>query len=313
MSLLNTERIFLNKKKTENIILKKPKPFLKWAGGKTQLLEIISANLPIELINGKITRYVEPFVGSGAVLFFLLSKNLIKEAFIFDINKNLINLYKTIKNNVEELIETLELYENEYKLKNTNERKVYYYEKREEYNNIENDLIKKSALMIFLNRTCFNGLYRENSAGKFNVPFGKYKNPKICNKENLLSVSKALKIVNIYHGDFEESIRFINNRSFVYLDPPYKPLNKTSNFTAYSKYSFTDKDQIRLKLFFDNITKKGAKALLSNSDPTNGNKDRYFFDELYKGYKIERILAKRTINSNAAKRGVIKEILVKNY
>ncbi|ABR30180.1 N-6 DNA methylase [Thermosipho melanesiensis] len=292
---------------------KKAKPFLKWAGGKTQILSEIDKRLPRELKNGKKMRYIEPFVGSGAVLFHLLSNYNIEKAYIIDINENLINLYKVIKNNVCDLIEYLKILERKFLNSNGEERKKIYYSKRKEFNKLKNNKIKKAALLIFLNRTCYNGLYRVNSKGEFNVPFGRYKNPKILDEENLINVSLALKNVEILCDDFEISKNFIDENTFVYIDPPYRPLSNTSNFTSYFNNTFDDNEQIRLKNFFDFITNKGAKILLSNSDPKNTDPNDNFFDELYKNYIIERILAKRMINSKGSKRGYIYELLIRNY
>ncbi|EKF48448.1 DNA adenine methylase [Thermosipho africanus H17ap60334] len=293
---------------------KKAKPFLKWAGGKTQLIKEIDKRLPSMLKKGKPMRYIEPFVGSGALLFHLLNNYKIKEAYIIDINENLINLYLVIKNNVFELIEQLKSFADEYKSLSENKRKEYYYLKREEYNQEKEDKIKKAALLIFLNKTCFNGLYRTNKKGEFNVPFGKYKNPKILDQENLIAVANKLKNVNIYSGDFEISKNFpLDEETLIYFDPPYRPISKTSSFTSYSANDFDDNEQIRLKKFFDYVTSKGAKAILSNSDPKNFDPNDSFFDNLYKNYIIERIFAKRSINSNSEKRGYIREILIRNY
>jgi DNA adenine methylase len=266
------------------------------------------------LKKGKPMRYIEPFVGSGALLFHLLNNYKIKEAYIIDINENLINLYLVIKNNVFELIEQLKSFADEYKSLSENKRKEYYYLKREEYNQEKEDKIKKAALLIFLNKTCFNGLYRTNKKGEFNVPFGKYKNPKILDQENLIAVANKLKNVNIYSGDFEISKNFpLDEETLIYFDPPYRPISKTSSFTSYSANDFDDNEQIRLKKFFDYVTSKGAKAILSNSDPKNFDPNDSFFDNLYKNYIIERIFAKRSINSNSEKRGYIREILIRNY
>ncbi|GAB6188951.1 DNA adenine methylase [Marinitoga arctica] len=289
------------------------KPFLKWAGGKTQIIPEIEKRLPKKLKSSGGMKYVEPFVGSGAVLFYLLSNYNITEAYIFDANIELINLYNIIKSNVDELIDLLHIFESLYKEKSDEERKKFYYHQREEFNNLKNNPLKKAALFIFLNRTCYNGLYRVNSKGEFNVPFGKYKNPKICDEKNLRNVSFALQNVSIYYGDFELSNKFIDEKTFVYLDPPYRPLSSTANFTSYSKNNFDDNDQLRLKIFYDKITEKGAKALLSNSDPKNMNINDNFFDELYKDYIIERVRAKRMINSKSQKRGTITELLIRNY
>ena len=288
------------------------KPFVKWAGGKTQILNELIRRLPLHLFySNKINKYIEPFVGSGALMFHILNNFNIKEVIISDYNKSLIDLYNTIKSDIYTLINNLKQIEKEYKNLTEFERKEFYYEKREKFNKTT-DTLQKSVLFIFLNRTCFNGLFRVNSKGEFNVPHGRYKNPKICDEDNLLNVSKTLQNVTIIYGDFEITKKYIDKNSFIYLDPPYRPLNNTSNFTSYSS-QFDDKEQIRLKNFIDYINKKKAKFLLSNSDPKNTNPDDNFFDNLYKDYKIERIRAKRMINSNGNKRGEIKEILIRNY
>ncbi|WGS65763.1 DNA adenine methylase [Marinitoga aeolica] len=289
------------------------RPFLKWAGGKTQLIPEIEKRLPNELKNGESIKYIEPFVGSGALLFYLLSNYNIREAYIIDTNEELINLYNIIKNNVDELIYLLSKLEDEYNKKNSDEKQNLYYEKRREFNELKGNKVKKAALFIFLNRTCYNGLYRVNSKGEFNVPFGRYKKPKICDEKNLKNVSYALQKVHILSGDFEISKNFVDKNTFIYFDPPYRPLSSTSNFTSYSKNIFNDKSQIRLKNFFEYVTKLGAKALLSNSDPKNMDPKDEFFDKLYHEYIIERVYAKRLINSNSKKRGKITELLIRNY
>lgn len=291
----------------------KAKPFVKWAGGKGQLLETFNEYYPNQLKDGKISRYVEPFVGGGAVLFDILQKYEINEAYIFDANKELINVYNIIKNNVEHLILMLSKIEEKYKKYSEEERKEFYYKIRDEYNNYNEFDVKKAAYFIFLNKTCFNGLYRVNSKGKFNVPFGDYKNPTICDAENLYSISLVLSKVKIFCDDYKKSIDFIDKDTFVYFDPPYRPISKTSNFTSYNESNFDDYAQIELAEFFKKANKKGAYLMLSNSDPKNVDENDNFFDDLYKDFNIYRIKAKRYINSKADKRGNINEILVLNY
>ncbi|MCR4431697.1 MAG: DNA adenine methylase [Tepidanaerobacteraceae bacterium] len=301
----------------------KAKPFLKWAGGKTQLLDELDSRLPSHIKTSRIIdRYVEPFVGGGAFFFFLKRNYFVKESFLYDSNRELIVGYKAIQNNVYDLIFELEKIENKYLKMSDAERKKYYYQIRDEYNrqqatfNYENyngSWIKKAAYLIFLNRTCFNGLFRQNKKGEFNVPFGRYKKPGICNKENLLEVHEALKNTEIFSMDFEESKKVIQKDTFVYLDPPYRPLNQTSNFTSYDKDGFTEQDQIRLANFFRQMDRNGAFLILSNSDPKNEDANDDFFDLLYAGYKIERVNAKRSINSDAEKRGSISELIIRNY
>ncbi|WP_308545157.1 DNA adenine methylase [uncultured Sneathia sp.] len=287
------------------------KPFIKWAGGKNQLLNELAKKLPFENYNN-ITKYAEPFVG-GAVLFYILNNYNIKEVYISDINSKLIVTYKMIKKNVDELIIKLEKIQEKYLRLDENSRKIYYLEKRKEFNLSNLNDIDIATLFIFLNKTCFNGLYRVNKKGEFNVPMGKYKKPLICDKENLKQVSNKLKNVKIICGDYKKSIKFIDSDTFVYFDPPYRPINITSSFTAYTKDSFTDDEQIELAKYIDKLTKKGAKIMLSNSDPKNVNKNDVFFDELYNKYNIFRVKAKRTINSNASSRGEIYELVIINY
>lgn len=288
------------------------KPFIKWAGGKNQLLNELVKKLPFENYNN-ITKYAEPFVGGGAVLFYILNNYNIKEVYISDINSKLIVTYKMIKKNVDELIIKLEKIQEEYLRLDENSRKIYYLEKRKEFNLSNLNDIDIATLFIFLNKTCFNGLYRVNKKGEFNVPMGKYKKPLICDRENLKQVSNKLKNVKIICGDYKKSIKFIDSDTFVYFDPPYRPINITSSFTAYTKDSFTDNEQIELAKYIDKLTEKGAKIMLSNSDPKNVNKNDAFFDELYNKYNIFRVKAKRTINSNASSRGEIYELVIINY
>ncbi|MFZ7988434.1 DNA adenine methylase [Fusobacterium watanabei] len=292
------------------------KPFIKWVGGKGQLLSEINKLYPVEL--GKnINKYAEIFVGGGAVLFDILNKYKLDEVYISDKNLELINTYKSIRDDVGILIKLLKEMEEQYTSLNNENRKLYYYEKRREYNNlkinIEENNIEKAVLFIFLNKTCFNGLYRVNKKGEFNVPMGAYKNPKICDKENLKNVSMALKNVKIIYADYRESESFIDEKTFVYIDPPYRPLNTSSSFTSYTENDFSDKEQIELAEYIDLLNKKGAKIVLSNSDPKNNNIDDNFFDELYKNYNINRVKATRMLNSNASLRGVINELLITNY
>lgn len=292
------------------------KPFIKWVGGKGQLLHEINKLYPIEL-EKKINKYAEIFVGGGAVLFDILSKYKLDEVYISDKNLELINTYKCIRENVDLLIDALKIIEEQYISLDIENRKAYYYEKRKEYNNLkinskENN-IEKAVLFIFLNKTCFNGLYRVNKKGEYNVPIGAYKNPKICDEKNLKNVSIALKKVKIVYADYTKSKDFINDRTFVYIDPPYRPLNVTSSFTSYTENDFNDKEQIELAEFINILDKKGAKVLISNSDPKNNNIHDNFFDELYKNYNINRVKATRMLNSKADLRGAINELLITNF
>ena len=292
------------------------KPFIKWVGGKGQLLPEINKLYPIEL--GKnINKYAEIFVGGGAVLFDILSKYKLDEVYISDKNLELINTYKSIRDNVDILIKSLKEMEEQYIPLNNEDRKIYYYEKREEYNslkiNSEMNNIEKAILFIFLNKTCFNGLYRVTKKGKFNVPMGAYKKPKICDEENLKNVSLTLRNVKIVYADYRKSEKFIDGKTFVYIDPPYRPLNITSSFTSYTENDFNDKEQIELAEYINVLNKKGAKIVISNSDPKNNDIDDNFFDKLYKNYNINRVKATRMLNSNASLRGAINELLITNY
>ena len=292
------------------------KPFIKWVGGKGQLLSEINKLYPVEL--GKnINKYAEIFVGGGAVLFDILSKYKLDEVYISDKNLELINTYKSIRDNVDILIKSLKGMEEQYIPLDNENRKDYYYKKREEYNslkiNSEVNNIEKAILFIFLNKTCFNGLYRVNKKGKFNVPMGAYKKPKICDEENLKNVSLTLRNVKIVYADYKESEKFIDDKTFVYIDPPYRPLNITSSFTSYTENNFNDKEQIELAEYINVLNKKGAKIVISNSDPKNNDIDDNFFDKLYKNYNINRVKATRMLNYNASLRGAINELLITNY
>lgn len=292
------------------------KPFLKWAGGKGQLIKEIEKYYPFE--NSNIIKYAEPFVGGGAVLFDILNKFNLKEIYISDINAELINTYVIIKEHIAKLIELLIKYQNEYVPFDNDNRKNYYAEKRNRFNDIkinasENENIEKAALMIFLNKTCFNGLYRVNRKGLFNVPMGSYKNPLICDEKNLRAVSDKLQNVKIVSGDYKKSDDFIDKNTFVYFDPPYRPLTETANFTAYTENSFDDEKQIELANFVKRMSEKGAKIVVSNSDPRNANEKDDFFDKIYSMHKIKRVDATRMINSKSDSRGKIKELLISNY
>jgi DNA adenine methylase len=281
---------------------------------------------------------VEPFLGGGAMYFHLKKEYQIAESYISDNNSDLILTYNVIKNCSKYLIDILKEMETQHLLKADEKRKENYYTIRDAYNHqevdyhelinyfdISNDIgssdhtrlplewIKRAVYFIFLNKTCYNGLYRLNSNGKFNVPFGRYKNPLICDEENLMEVQNILKTAVIFQGDFSKSLNYINEESFVYLDPPYRPLNSTSNFTSYSTGRFNDDSQKKLAEFFKEIDRRGARVMLSNSDPQNQDEQDNFFDELYCGYEIGRVSAKRNINRDAKKRGAISELIIRNY
>jgi DNA adenine methylase len=297
--------------------LPKPKPFLKWVGGKTQLINEIDDLINSKFLNNDQFSYIEPFVGGGAVLFHILTKfSGINSVIINDLNVNLINAYKLIKENSQELVNLLSEIERKYlKINSEEEKKEFYLAKRDEFNEKKNKIsvMEKTVLLLFLNKTCFNGLYRVNKKGLFNVPFGKYKQPNICNTENLLSVNLYLQKVTILQGDFKATLNYAKKPTLFYLDPPYKPINSTSSFTSYSEDNFSDEDQIRLKRFCDKITASGHYFILSNSDVKNYDEKNNFFDEVYQAYNIKRVKAKRSINSKGDQRGEIFELLINNF
>ena len=308
---IDARRIRYNKKEEKAI-----KPFLKWAGGKGQLLREIEKYYPFE--NGTITKYAEPFVGGGAVLFDILSKYELEEVYISDINAELINAYCVTRDNIDALIEILYDMQNDFIPLIKDERKAYYMKKRERFNDLkvngsEKINIEKAALMIFLNKTCFNGLFRVNKKGLFNVPMGAYKNPMICDENNLRAVSEKLQKVIIVCGDYRKAADFIDENTFAYFDPPYRPITDTASFTAYTENLFNDEKQIELAHFVDDMHKKGAKIVISNSDPKNSNTEDDFFDNIYSSHKIKRVEATRMINCQAQARGKIKELLISNF
>ena len=290
------------------------KPFVKWVGGKGQLIEEIEKMLPSD---GEkvLTKYAEPMVGGGALLFNVLSRYQFDELYISDINPELINAYIAIKQNVEALIKRLNEMQMTFLPLDENGRKYYYYNVRDKFNTVklsDSTSAEKAAYFIFLNKTCFNGLYRVNRKGLFNVPMGSYKNPTICDADNLRNIHEALQNVTIVCGDYSQSQSFIDSETFVYLDPPYRPISETSAFTSYNSDAFDDNEQIRLAKFIDEINAAGAKIVLSNSDPKNVNEEDNLFDNLYKNYKINRVEASRAINSKGDKRGKINELLICN-
>ncbi|MCX6231145.1 MAG: DNA adenine methylase [Bacteroidetes bacterium] len=290
------------------------KPFLKWAGGKTQLINEIEKILPIEITKSKFT-YIEPFVGSGAILFWMLNNfPKLEKAVINDINADLINTYKIIASNPKEIISILQNFQDEYHSidNREEEKKEYYYKKRKLYNLRNTENSTQAALFIFLNRTCFNGLYRVNKNNGYNVPMGSYKKPMICDAGNILAVSEALQKVEILCGDFETTLSYAKNKSLFYLDPPYKPLSETSSFNSYAKDEFNDNEQIRLRDYCNKLDLRGYKWILSNSDVKGKDINDNFFDDLYSEFKIKRVDARRSINVNPDKRGALKELLITN-
>ncbi len=293
----------------------KAKPFIKWVGGKSQLIEQLEALLPADFDKKEDVTYIEPFVGGGAMLFHMLQthKN-IKHAVINDINPDLITCYKIVRDRPDDLIRSLTcIQEDYYSVKNEEAKKAYYLRMRERFNGKPSDPIENTTLFFFLNRTCFNGLYRVNKAGKFNVPCGRYERPLICDADTIHADSRLLQRVTILMGDFEQTYGHISGNTFFYFDPPYRPLSDTSSFNDYAKEAFNDAAQIRLKHFCDRLQHAKIPFMLSNSDCLGKNGTDRFFDDLYANYDINRVWASRSVNANGAKRGKLTEILVRNY
>ncbi len=301
----------------------KARPFLKWAGGKSQLLDQLESHYPSDLRTGRIKHYVEPFLGGGAVFFDIAQHYPIESAWLSDINRDLILVYQVVRQCPADLLDILEGYQKEYDQTPEEQRGYLFLTVRENFNKSRSDIndvrcsadwVQRAAQFIFLNKTCFNGLFRLNSKGEFNVPFGKYKTAVICDKSNLLAASRALQKAEIRQADYTECWDKVNESTFVYFDPPYRPLSQTASFTSYTSGGFSDDDQIRLAQFFRRLDmEKNAQLMLSNSDPTNENPDDSFFERIYSGYNIFRVFAGRAINSNGEKRGKISELLITNY
>jgi DNA adenine methylase len=264
-----------------------PRPFLKWAGGKSQLIQQYLDYFPKDYHT-----YYEPFLGGGAIFFHLLPQR----AVLTDINPALVNVYECVRDRVEALIELLKEHERSHSLE-------HYYQTR---SHPPRSPLEQAARFIYLNKTCFNGLYRENSKGEFNVPMGKYKNPAVCQVEVLRSVSQTLSRVDLSIQSFDAVLTRATDQDFVYFDPPYHPISVTSSFTAYSRYAFGAADQERLRDVFVQLAQRGVKVMLSNSDCP-------LIRELYQDFTIHTILASRAINSNAQKRGKITEVLVTSF
>lgn len=297
--------------------MKTAKPFLKWAGGKRQLIDVLDANLPsLVRESGEINLYVEPFVGGGAFLFHLLGNYKVKKSLINDINPELMISYVVVQKYPEELIKSLKKIEREYLVLSEAGKKRYYYSLRKTFNELKADFdepipqlwVEKASLMVALNRLCFNGLFRQNNKGEFNVPVGKYKNPRILDEENIFNVNKLLQKTEILCGSYRDIKLSYKERGLVYFDPPYRPLSKTSSFTKYSREDFNDKDQEDLAGYFRDLASNGYDLLLSNSDTGDG-----FFEGLYSGYKIKRVKTRRFINSKGDRRGDVSELLISNF
>lgn len=300
----------------------KAKPFLKWAGGKRQLLATINGRFPSQLPQGQIRRYIEPFVGGGAVFFHVAGRYPVAEFYLSDINPELILAYRTVQRDVDALIARLAELETDFLSLETADQEPFYYEIRHQFNQqrrtidykqFSPDWVRRTAWLIFLNRTGYNGLFRVNSSGGFNVPFGRYQRPKICYPKRLTAVAKTLRSVTIRQGSYQQWAGCADEHTFVYFDPPYRPISATASFNSYSRHPFDDDAQLDLANFFRQLDHQGAKLMLSNSDPKNIDPDDDFFDKAYNGYTIERIPATRQINSKSDQRGPINELLITNY
>lgn len=294
------------------------KPFVKWAGGKGNLLQQLEALLPDDFDDWNNVTYIEPFVGGGAMLFYMLQNhNCIRRAVINDINTDLIHCYELIARTPRILIERLKVIENKFYSVDVSSRREVYYAYRNTYNWEEVDPDERAALFIFLNHTCYNGLYRVNASGKFNVPCGRYRRPIICNEELIMKDHELLNSVELvirHPGDYKKVRQNLsrNNPNFIYFDPPYRPLSETSYFKEYSTSPFGDDQQVELKLFCDRLSNLGCQIMLSNSDSKNESGNSYF-EGLYEGYRIELVLAPRFINASPEKRAKLKEVVIRNY
>lgn len=295
----------------------KAKPFIKWAGGKGQLLEQLDAYLPEDFGDRRNITYIEPFVGGGAMLFYMLQRYPnIQHAVINDVNSDLTTCYQTVRDTPEELITSLMDIQDAYNALQTEEaRRDFFLAARDRYNEKNLDPIENTTKFIFLNRTCFNGLYRVNKKGLFNVPFGKYINPQICDPATIRLDSELLQRVEILTGDFEATLNFVGDGyNFFYFDPPYRPLNATSSFNSYSKEDFNDEEQIRLRDFCARLNGRlGIGWMLSNADCSAKNPEDTFFEDIYNDFFINRVYASRAINANPSKRGKLTELLICNY
>ena len=297
------------------------KPFVKWAGGKSQLLRQFENYYPKELKNGDIENYIEPFLGGGATYFYVASKYKIKKAYLSDLNKDLVLTYLVIQRKPEILLDFLEQYQNLYNSTEQEKRKDLFLSIRKHFNEqrfeinykkLSENWIPRAAQFIFLNKTCFNGLFRLNSKGEFNVPYGKYKTASILDVENINAAHKLLQKAQIAYSEYSNCYSKATEKSFIYFDPPYRPITKTASFTTYTGTIFNEDNQVELAKFFRKIDmEKGAKLMLSNSAPVNA-KDS-FFEDAYRGYGIYRVNAGRAISCKGDGRGKIGELLIMNY
>jgi len=307
------------------------RPFLKWAGGKTQLLACLDAHFPPAIATGEIDQYVEPFVGGGAVFLHVAQTYPVARFLLGDANPELVAIYRVVRDASAELVDRLDRLQREYLQLAAAERAGYFYRQRDRLNRelppicpetlarsgregwLRGEGCERAALQLFLNRTCFNGLFRVNGKGEFNVPHGRYVKPRICDAENLRAVSDLLRRAEIYWGDYTTCADRITPQTFVYFDPPYRPISKTANFTAYSAQRFGDREQEHLSEYYRQLSQCGARLMLSNSDPKNLDLSDDFFERLYGDQRIERVRATRSINRDASKRGEIGELLILNY
>jgi DNA adenine methylase len=291
------------------------KPFIKWAGGKRQLIPEINKLLPTNINNASNLTYVEPFIGGGAFMFWFLQRYPnVKRAVINDINTDLTTAYQVVKDEPLFLIAELAVLQRQYyALPDEESKRLFYNEMREIFNSRTGNPVKQAALLIFINKTCFNGLYRVNSINKFNVPFGKYAQPLICDKDTIITNSQLLKRVQVYNTDFCNVANYVSGQGIFYFDPPYKPISQTSSFNSYSADSFGDAAQERLASLCRTLSKQGHLWILSNSDVKNTNPENNYFEKLYEGFFIRRIKARRSINSKGDSRGEINELLVTNF
>ena len=280
----------------------KSKPFLKWVGGKSQLLDQFEPYFAAAFDSGNIKRYIEPFIGGGAVFFNLSNKDCLPEtSFLYDNNEELTNTFQIVRDNLNDLITALSIHQEQH------DREYYYHVRGQDRDsNLTLSNVERAARMIYLNRTCYNGLYRVNSKGQFNVPMGSYKNPKILHEDILLSASTALQNSVVEPRDFQFVLDIAKPKDFIYFDPPYDPLSKTSSFTSYTSGSFRDADQRRLAQVYSTLSERGCLCMLSNSYTP-------FILDLYKNYRIEKVQAVRAVNSDPNGRGAIDEVLVLNY
>ena len=281
------------------------KPFLKWVGGKRKLIPQLEPKFP-KFVKSKEFTYVEPFLGGGAMFFYLISKYKLKKAYLNDLNDKLIDTYINVRDNSDKLIKALKKLESSYY--KTSNKKKFYLKKRTEFNKLSLS-IKKSSLFIFLNKIGYNGMYRENSKGEYNIPFGDMNDPKICDKELIENVSKLLNETDIEFSSnsFEDTI-ITDKNVFYYLDPPYRPISKTSDFTSYTKNKFDDELQVKLKDFCDEVDSRESFFMQSNSYSADS-----FFQNLYSKFNIDDVSVTRTISADGTKRDKIKEIIIFNY